>query len=89
MSSTMKLGDNREQANLREARRFLASAVERGLQIVVGSRDEANLFVNGKEVHRGPVRHGIVAVQNIVPGIAPNGFQTRSLWPSGSGGKDF
>jgi hypothetical protein len=45
---------------------------QRGLQMLVGSQDEAKVYLNGKEVYKAPLPHGKVEVQETVPGIALN-----------------
>ena len=42
---------------------------QRGLQMLVGSQDEAKVYLNGKEVYKAAVPHGTVAVQETVPAI--------------------
>ena len=42
---------------------------QRGLQMLVGSQDEAKVYLNGREVYKAAVPHGTVAVQETVPGI--------------------
>jgi WD40 repeat protein len=42
---------------------------QRGLQMLVGSQDEAKVYLNGKEVYKAALPHGTVAVQEPVPGI--------------------
>ena len=42
---------------------------QRGLQMLVGSQDEAKVYLNGKEVYKAALPHGTVAVQDTVPGI--------------------
>ncbi|HWV99814.1 MAG TPA: protein kinase [Candidatus Acidoferrum sp.] len=45
---------------------------QRGLQMLVGSQDEAKVYLNGKEVYKADLPHGTVAVQETVPGIVLN-----------------
>jgi eukaryotic-like serine/threonine-protein kinase len=40
-----------------------------GLQMLVGSQDEAKIYLNDKEVYKAALPHGIVAVQEPVPDI--------------------
>jgi hypothetical protein len=42
---------------------------QRGLQMLVGSQNEAKVYLNGREVYKAAVPHGTVAVQETVPGI--------------------
>ena len=49
-----------------------AEAEQRGLQMLVGSEDEAKVYLNGKEVYKARLPHGIVAVEDKVPAIALN-----------------
>jgi WD40 repeat protein/serine/threonine protein kinase len=42
---------------------------QRGLQMLVGSQDEAKVYLNGKEVYKAALPHGKVEVQETVPGI--------------------
>jgi hypothetical protein len=42
---------------------------QRGLQMLVGSQNEAKVYLNGSEVYKAAVPHGTVAVQETVPGI--------------------
>jgi len=49
-----------------------SEAEQRGLQMLVGSQDESKVYLNGKQVYKAPVPHGIVAVQERVPDIALN-----------------
>jgi hypothetical protein len=49
-----------------------SEAEQRGLQMLVGSDDEAKVYLNGKQVYKAPVPHGIVAVQDTVPDISLN-----------------
>jgi eukaryotic-like serine/threonine-protein kinase len=42
---------------------------QRGLQMLVGSQDEAKVYLNGREVYKAAVPHGKVEVQETVPGI--------------------
>jgi hypothetical protein len=46
-----------------------SEAEQRGLQMLVGSQDEAKVYLNGREVYKAAVPHGTVAVQETVPGI--------------------
>jgi predicted NACHT family NTPase len=49
-----------------------SEAEQRGLQMLVGSDDEAKVYLNGKQVYKAPAPHGIVAVQETVRHIALN-----------------
>jgi WD40 repeat protein/serine/threonine protein kinase len=42
---------------------------QRGLQMLVGSQDEAKVYLNGREVYKAALPHGTVAVQETVQGI--------------------
>ncbi len=42
---------------------------QRGLQMLVGSQDEAKVYLNGKEVYKAALPHGKVEVQETVQGI--------------------
>ncbi len=46
-----------------------SEAEQRGLQMLVGSDDEAKVYLNGKHVHRSLVGRAFVADQNVVPDI--------------------
>jgi hypothetical protein len=49
---------------------YLQSEEEkRGLQMLVGSQDEAKVYLNRREVYKAALPHGAVAVQETVPGI--------------------
>jgi hypothetical protein len=45
---------------------------QRGLRMLVGSDDEAKVYLNGKQVHKSPFARGFVADQDTVPDIALN-----------------
>jgi hypothetical protein len=45
---------------------------QRGLQMLVGSQDEAKVYLDGKEVYKAALPHGTVAVEETVPGIVLN-----------------
>jgi eukaryotic-like serine/threonine-protein kinase len=45
---------------------------QRGLQMLVGSQDEAKVYLNGREVYKAALPHGTVAVQETVQGITLN-----------------
>ena len=45
---------------------------QRGLQMLVGSQDEAKVYLNVKEVYKAALPHGTVAVEETVPGIVLN-----------------
>jgi len=47
-----------------------SEAEQRGLQMLVGSDDEAKVYLNGKQVHRYPFVRAFVADQDRVPDIA-------------------
>jgi WD40 repeat protein/class 3 adenylate cyclase len=49
-----------------------SEAEQRGLQMLVGSDDEAKVYLNGKQVHKSPFARGFVADQDTVPDIALN-----------------
>ena len=49
-----------------------SEAEQRGLQMLVGSDDEAKVYLNGKQVYRSPVPRGFVADQDTVPDLALN-----------------
>jgi hypothetical protein len=49
-----------------------SEAEQRGLQLLVGGEDEAKVYLNGKQVYKAPVPHGIVAVEDTAPDIALN-----------------
>jgi len=52
---------------------YIQSEVEqRGLQMLVGSQDEAKVYLNGKEVYKAALPHGKVEVQERVQGITLN-----------------
>jgi len=52
---------------------YIQSEVEqRGLQMLVGSQDEAKVYLNGKEVYKAALPHGKVEVQETVQGIVLN-----------------
>jgi eukaryotic-like serine/threonine-protein kinase len=42
---------------------------QHGLQMLVGSQDEAKVYLNGKEVYKAALPHGTVEVQETVTGI--------------------
>ena len=46
-----------------------SEAEQHGLQMLVGSQDEAKVYLNGKEVYKAALPHGTVAVQETVQGI--------------------
>jgi hypothetical protein len=43
-----------------------------GLQMLVGSQDEAKVYLNGKEVYKAALPHGKVEVQEKIQGIDLN-----------------
>ena len=43
---------------------------QRGLQMLVGSEDEAKVYLNAKQVYKAPGPHGIVAVEDTVSDLA-------------------
>jgi WD40 repeat protein len=47
-----------------------SEAEQRGLRMLVGSDDEAKVYLNGKQVHESPFPRSFVADQDIVPDIA-------------------
>ncbi len=49
-----------------------SEAEQRGLQMLVGSQDEAKVYLNGKEVYKAALPHGTVAVQDTVQGVTLN-----------------
>jgi len=49
-----------------------SEAEERGLQMLVGSRDEAKVYLNGKQVYKHPLQRGFIAEQDKVPDLALN-----------------
>jgi len=52
---------------------YLRSAAEqRGVRMLVGSDDEAKVYLNGIQVYEAPTPHGIVEVQDTVPDISLN-----------------
>ena len=52
---------------------YIRSEVEqRGLRMLVGSDDEAKVYLNGKQIHKYPVGWGFVADRDTVPDIALN-----------------
>jgi eukaryotic-like serine/threonine-protein kinase len=46
-----------------------SEAEQRGLQMLVGSQDEAKVYLNGKEVYKAALPHGKVEVKETVQGI--------------------
>ena len=69
----------------RAASRSVAYAVcyrseveQRALRMLVGSDDEAKVYLNGKLIHKYPVGRGFVADQDTVPDIALNAGLTCS-----------
>ena len=66
------LGDMAQQS-VAYAVCYIRSEVEqRGLRMLVGSDDEAKVYLNGKLIHRYPVGRGFVADQDTVSDIALN-----------------
>jgi hypothetical protein len=51
---------------------ILSEAEQRGLQMLVGSDDEAKVYLNGKQVHTSPIPGSFFAEQDRVPGISLN-----------------
>ena len=52
---------------------YLQSETEqRGLRMLVGSQEEAKVHLNGKQVYKAPIPHGIFAVEDTVPDLALN-----------------
>ena len=49
-----------------------SEAEQRGLQMLVGSNDEAKVFLNGKQVYKCPVPRPFVAEEDTVPDLALN-----------------
>lgn len=49
-----------------------SEAEQRGLRMLVGSDDEAKVYLNGKQIHKYPVGRGFVEDQDTVPDIALN-----------------
>ena len=49
-----------------------SEAQQRGLQMLVGSEDEAKVYLNAKQVYKAPGPHGIVAVEDTVSDLALN-----------------
>ncbi len=49
-----------------------SEAVQRELRMLVGSDDEAKVYLNGKQIHKAPFAHSLVADQDTVPDIALN-----------------
>ena len=49
-----------------------SEAEQRGLQMLVGSDDEAKVYLNGKQIHKYPSARGFVADQDTVPDITLN-----------------
>ena len=49
-----------------------SEAEQRGLRMLVGSDDEAKVYLNGKQVHKYPFPRSFVADQDTVPDIALN-----------------
>ena len=45
---------------------------QRGLRMLVGSDDEAKVYLNGKQVHKSPFPRAFIADQDTVPDIALN-----------------
>jgi hypothetical protein len=49
-----------------------SEAEQRGLRLLVGSDDEAKVYLNGMQVHQSPGTRNFVADQDTVPDIALN-----------------
>ena len=49
-----------------------AEAEQRGLQMLVGSNDEAKVYLNGKQVHKSSLPRAFVAEEDTVPDIVLN-----------------
>ena len=49
-----------------------SEAEQRGLRMLVGSDDEAKVYLNGKQVYKSPLPRAFVAEQDTVPDIALN-----------------
>jgi len=47
-----------------------SEAEQRGLRLLVGSDDEAKVYLNGKQVHKSPFLRSLVADQDTAPDIA-------------------
>jgi WD40 repeat protein/serine/threonine protein kinase len=62
---------------------------QRGLQILVGSEDEAKIYLNGKQVYKGPVPHGGFTVTTTVPDIVLNAGQNALVFKVANYTKDW
>ncbi|MGA2661661.1 MAG: hypothetical protein ABSH34_29615, partial [Verrucomicrobiota bacterium] len=49
-----------------------SEAAQRGLRMLVGSDDEAKVYLNGKQVHKCPFLRAFIADQDTVPDLALN-----------------
>ena len=49
-----------------------SEAEQRGLQMLMGSDDEAKVYLNGKQIHKCAVQRPLVADQDVVPDITLN-----------------
>jgi hypothetical protein len=47
-----------------------AEAEQRGLRMLVGSDDQAKVYLNGKEVYKSPVPRSFIAEQDNMPDIS-------------------